>query len=234
MYRSVLTNAGFIGWANEHVVVLIAHNELGHEPERIEGATGDAERCPLYPGMTCRDHLNAAVDIDAARDEDLVQVPFIELCPNTWLVRPDGRVDRVEEKDQFVPKAIRKQVEAVQEELGKALDKKTGDAVRERMEAGDAALDEGSWKDALSAWAEALARAKEPPPSLRRLVEARLAALDEEAALEAEDLLDSATPTPEQRAQAAALLAALDVQVLGRRVGTHAALEAWLKAHPER
>ena len=46
-----------------------------------------------------------------ARDEDLVRVPFIELCPNTWLVTPLGEAIRVEEKDQFVPKSIRERVD---------------------------------------------------------------------------------------------------------------------------
>ena len=50
MYRSVLTQAGFVRWANEHLVVLVAHNELGHDPVVNENATGDeAHRCPLYP-----------------------------------------------------------------------------------------------------------------------------------------------------------------------------------------
>ena len=213
-------------------MVLIAHNELGHDTEEVENATGDdARRCPLYPGMTCRDHLNVAVDIDTARDEDLVLIPFIELCPNTWLVRPDREVIRIEEKDQFVPKAIRTQVAAIQKELGPPLTEARYVELRDLLLRGDAALDEESWRLALQSWAGVLAVEKEPHAALRALLESRLTLLDEDVALIAEDLTDLDAPTPAQVAQARTLQKAIDVPVLGRRVPTWDALELWLDAY---
>ncbi len=122
----MLTSKAFIKWADQNVVVLLSHNELGHEEIEDPNQTGkDNTRCPLYPGLSCRDHLNIAVETDNSRDETLPVVPFVELCPNSWLIAPDGKVHRIEEKDQFASKSIQKHTAALQKELGEALPFKT-------------------------------------------------------------------------------------------------------------
>lgn len=232
MYRSVLTSRSFVTWANEHLVVLVAHNELGHDAVEVENATGDEdERCPLYPGLTCRQHLNAAVDIDNARDEDLVPVPFIELCPNTWLVRPDREVVRVEEKVQFQPKAIRKQVDAVQKALGAPLGTARYVEMRDLLLRGDAALDEEAWRRALEDWAAVAKLVPRPHPSLKALLETRLTLLDEAVELEIDDLVEQTEPDADALKAGRALHEALDVQVLGRAVSSRARLGLWLDTY---
>src|SRR5688572_12330485 len=115
MYRSVLDNKDFIRWSHEAVVLLVAHNELGHEEKKEADSYGNpVKRCTLYPGLTCFEHLDAAVDIDNARGDGLIKVPFLELCPNTWLVLPTGEVKQVTEEDQFAAGKIRAQVETLQ------------------------------------------------------------------------------------------------------------------------
>ena len=70
----MLTNKKFVKWARDHVIVLVSHNERGHEPIEEKGYDGKVVRaCPLYPGMTCREHCDVAVDTDAPRDPDLVK-----------------------------------------------------------------------------------------------------------------------------------------------------------------
>jgi hypothetical protein len=232
MYRSVLTQAGFVRWANEHLVVLVAHNELGHDPVVNENATGDeAKRCPLYPGMTCREHLNAAVDIDTARDEELVAVPFVELCPNTWLVHPDRQVVRVEEQDQFAPKTVRKQVEAAQEKLGPALSTARYVEIRDLLLRGDEALDEEAWRRALEDWGAVAKIEARPHASLKALIEARLTLLDEAVELSIDDLVEQENPTDEALAAGRALHTALAVPVLGRTVPSRERLGLWLDAY---
>lgn len=232
MYRSVLTNAAFIRWANENVVTLVAHNELGHDVEMVENATGgEDERCSLYPGMTCREHLNAAVDIDTARDEDLVPVPFVELCPNTWLVRPDRKVDRVAEKAQFQPKAVRKQAEALQKELGGALTAARYVEIRDLLQRGDAALDEEAWRRALDDWAAVWKIEQAPHASLKALLEGRMTLLDEAVELEIDDLVEQTRPDAAALAKGRALHQALEVQVLGRYVPSRERLGLWLDAY---
>ena len=234
MYRSVLTNKPFVRWANEHLVVLVAHNEYGHDPEVVENATGGEEEvCPLYPGMTCREHLNAAVDVDTARDENLVLVPFLELCPNTWLVQPDREVVRVEEKDQFQPKVIRKQVEGIQEKLGAALARARYVEIRDLLLRGDKAHDEEAWRKALDDWAAVAKIEPRPHASLKALLDRRLTWLDEAVELEIDDLVELEQPDAQALVRGKALYAALDVQVLGRHVPSRKRLGLWLDAYAD-
>ncbi len=151
----MLTNKSFIKWANENIIVLIAHNELGHEGIVDKNVTGeDNRRCPLYPGMTCREHLDVAVETDTSRDDELPVIPFVELCPNSWLVHPDGTVVPIEEKAQFTTKGISDQAQALQKKLGDAQGAKRFAELLPHATAARDALDEETWRPAL----EALAR----------------------------------------------------------------------------
>ncbi len=173
--------------------------------------------------------MRAAVDIDNAREEDLIQVPFEELCPNTWLVLPTGEVERVQEQDQFVPDTIHKQVADVQGRLGKPLPPDAFAPVKERLTRAATAIDEEHWHDALEALASIRKVAPEPHAALKALVDAKMADIDEWVAFEAEDVLEGGAATTEQRTLVQRLLAAVDVEVYGRRVPVHARLAAWLE-----
>lgn len=234
MHRSVLANSDFVRWTHEAVALLVAHNELGHEQQDATDSYGKpVRRCTLYPGLSCRDHLDAAVDVDVARAEDLVKVPFVELCPNSWLVAPTGEVTQLTEDEQFSPTKLRERAEKVQKGLGKALPREAFPRMKDLIEKADAAAEEERWKDALSRLAELLAPVKEPHASLVALVKARLEDLDGDVAYDFEDLRDDAKcPPAEKRKQLDALRVALDVKVLGARVPTHDALVEWLAANP--
>ena len=211
----------------------MAHNELLHEAVEVEGEDGEkTTACPLYPGLRCRDHLNAAVDVDNARAEGLVRVPFVELCPNTWLVLPTDEVVPVAEKDQFVPAAIQKQAKAVQARLGKSLPASTWAQVRPVLERAEAAVEEETWKTVLETLAGLEKLVPEPHPAFVRLLAPRLETVGEMVGFDAEDLLAEATPTAEQRAAAQALLAEVDVAVYGKHLPVRDALHAWLRQHP--
>ena len=187
--------------------------------------------CTLYPGIECRDHTRAAVDIGNPRDDELVQVPFVELCPNTWLVLPTGEVERVAEKDQFRPKAIQKQAEALQKKLGEPLSEAVVAKVRPLLEAATKAAENMAWRETL----EALAKLEEPVPdphqALADIVADLLGEVHEMVDFEAEDILALEQPTAEQRAEAEKLLEQVDVEVYGRYVPVRDALKAWLAEH---
>ena len=126
----------FIEFAKEKLVVLIAHNELGHDSVEEKDYDGKKRRaCPLYPGMTCREHLDASVDIDVARGEGLVKIPFIELCPNSWLVPPVGKPEQIPEEDQFTVKKVQARIETMQEASGPSLTR-----AQYRYDSGDVAM----------------------------------------------------------------------------------------------
>lgn len=230
MYRSVLENKDFVRWSQEGVVLLVAHNELGHEEKQETDSYGNAvKRCTLYPGLACADHLNAAVDIDNARADGLVKVPFVELCPNTWLVSPTGEVSRVSEEEQFVPGKIRERVEALQKSLGAAVPRKDFAALADDAAKADTAIEESRYRDALlrlSALGKAL---KTPHAALETFIGARLASIDKYVTYDFEDVRDKPTlAAAEKRAQIQVLLQVVDVEVLGARLACHAAMKAWL------
>lgn len=230
MHRSVILNKDFIAWSHDALVCFIAHNELGHPEEEATDSYGNkVKRCTRYPGLECRDHIDAAVDIDTARGEGLVKVPFLELCPNTWLVAPGGEVTQVPETSQFTTGKVKDQVEALQKELGPAVSAKAWPALKEHAEKAQAALDDDQWKDALTHLAAMGASVKSPHASLRTWIEAGLTDVQEDATCTFEDLRDDKRlPEAEKRAKVEALLASLDVAVLGARVPLHATITTWL------
>ena len=233
MHRSVLADKGFIRFSDEALVLLMAHNELGHAEARETDVEGnEVRRCSLYPGLACRDHLDAAVDIDTARADDLVKVPFLELCPNTWLVAPTGVVTQVTEEEQFDPAKVRERVEALQKELGKALPLKALPELVSLLEKAEANLDEKKWREGLGGLAALAAMAKEPHASLKALITGHFDEAEEDVRFDFEDLRDDKKlAAPAKRERIAALLASIDVKVLGAHLPVRAAMETWLAAH---
>lgn len=212
------------------MVVLVAHNELLHDAIETRGADGGIVRaCPLYPGLACRDHLNAAVDIDNARSEDLVRVPFVELCPNTWLVLPNDEVVSVTEKDQFTPAAIQKQVRGIQKTLGTALPQAVFEKVGPLLEKAEKASDEEDWRAVLTTLAGLEKVVPTPHASFDRLLAAPLETVEEMVRFDAEDLLASDAPTAEEKAAAVALLEQVDVAVYGTYLPIRDALRGWVE-----
>jgi len=229
MYRSVLDNKDFIAWSHEGVILLVAHNELGHEEKKETDSYGkEVRRCTLYPGLCCRDHLDAAVDVDNARGDDLVKVPFLELCPNTWLVAPTGEATQVVEEEQFVAGKIRERAEALQKTLGAAVPIKAYAGLKDLAAQADLAIEEDRYTDALTHLAALGKSVKVPHAALKALIEARLTSIDEDVAYEFEDARDDAKlAAADKRAKIEKLLAAIDIEVLGARLPSHAAMKAW-------
>lgn len=211
----------------------MAHNELGHEPVEAEDYDGKTVRnCPLYPGMTCREHCDVAVDADAARDPELIKVPFIELHPNSWLVPPIGEVEQISEDDQFVAKKVQAAIAALQKKLGPALDVDTYGKIRALLVQAETAGDDDEWRRALQALAGIEKLAPKPSASLRTLITARLESVLESVQFAYEDAIQVGarddTPMKERIATVEGLVAAVDVAIYGQRPPLLATMRAWL------
>lgn len=231
----MLTNKGFIKWANENVVVLISHNELGHDEEVDEKVTGKGAReCPLYPGMRCRDHLDIAVETDNSRDDELPVIPFIELCPNSWLIHPDGTPEPIEEKAQFTTKGIRDAAAAAQKKIGKTVAPKGYPALKAHAVAAQKALDDESWKAGLEALAKLQGAVKAPGKGLMAWIKARVELVDEEVEFTFEDARDDTDLTDaKKRAALKPLFDSVNVKVGKAYVPVRDKLAKWLADHPE-
>ena len=201
------------------VVLLVAHNERGHEEKAETDSYGKpVKRCSLYPGLACGDHVDAAVDIDTAREDGLIKVPFIELCPNTWLVAPTGEVTQVTEEEQFVAGKVRERVEALQKTLGASVAGKAYATLEDSAVKADEAIEASRYREALAHLATLGKAVKEPHASLKTFVGDRLASIDKYVTYDFEEARDNAKlPAAEKRTQITQLLEIVDVEVLGAR-----------------
>ncbi|MDF1701757.1 MAG: hypothetical protein P1V36_11430 [Planctomycetota bacterium] len=210
----------------------MAHNELGHDAVKVKDYDGKVvTECPLYPGTTCRDHVDAAVDVDSTRDENLVAVPFIELCPNSWLVPPTGAPVRIAESDQFSPAKIKAQVKALRKDWGPVLPVATFGQIVNALGQAEAATDEDAWGKALQALAGVARFAPKPHAALKALVAARMAQIDEPVGWALEEIDEGSEPLVERRKAMQALRKQVDVAVYEKRLPALKAIDAWLGEH---
>ena len=72
MHRSVLEDPEFVTWANENVVVVVAHAHGSHGMVDVaKPAKGDPKKqCSLYPGITCEQHDQVLKDARLADPKD--------------------------------------------------------------------------------------------------------------------------------------------------------------------
>jgi hypothetical protein len=225
----VLTNKGFIDWATEHVVVLVGHNDMGHEPVEEEGEDGTPrEVCPLYPGLTCRQHRDLVVDLNNSRFEELPRVEFVSLQPNSWLVSPRLEVRRIVEEDQFTAGKIEAAAEALQKELGAPLPLARHRKMKAHLEAAESAGAKRDWKAAVAALAAFAKDAADVPEPLALLLPDAVAMLNvkvEEAFLVLRDgAEDAATRTKAVKALRAAASGRIGTETLP----VLADVDAWL------
>ncbi|MGE0193101.1 MAG: hypothetical protein AB7T63_13790 [Planctomycetota bacterium] len=250
----MLDDKGFQAWAGEHVVVLVAHNELGHDEVEVteEGPDGVpvvVRRCPLYPGLSCRDHLDIEVSVTNSREAHLPRVPFVELCPNSWWILPyRGLADvsgesegehavGIDEDAQFTPKGIRASHADVQARLGTPLSAAVAATMLAPARAFEDHLDEERYGEALAALADVEARARKGlagakgaslPASLVAWLQEKRDDLDGDVETKLEDLASDGDVEGVK-----ALRRALEPLVLGVPLPSRAAVDAWLADPPK-
>ena len=213
--------------------MLIVHNERGHDSIEAKGYDGEPVfNCTLYPGLTCQQHCDAAVDVDGPRDEFLVKVPFITLCPNSWLVPPVGEPVQIEEEHQFVVAKVKNAVTGMQKTLGETVSKQTYEQVKNAVSAFDSALEDDEFSKALQALANVEGLVKKPHAALRTLVTNRLAELDDPVRWAFEDFAEPGskdeTPLATRVAGVRSLVKTVDVSIYGASIPSLQAMKAWL------
>ncbi len=171
------------------------------------------------------------MDLESTRDEALVPVPFIKLCPNSWLVPPTGSPIRITEEDQFSPAKIRKQVEALRKTLGASVSSAHVDQVKNALGQAEAASEDDAWGKSLQALAGLAKFVPKPHPALQALVGKRLAQIDEAVAWALEEFDEGEEALDVRRKGVQALLKRVDVAVYSKRLPVVETLNAWLKKH---
>jgi hypothetical protein len=232
----VLEDDDFIAWANENVVIVLGH----------DGATGDKEQhkpvevtdsktkekkevCPLYDGLTCEEHKAIRKEVaDPKGGVGKIDVP--SGFPNTFMVGPDGVVERIDPKDQQVAKNIQEALVAFQKKYeGKPLPWKKYDAHRKSISDGDRAVEEGKWKAALAAYAKVDADAKKLPQGLLDRLKAKVDALNEKVAAKFAEIRDGEDDPAAKVKALKALRGEVGAKLSTGPLAVTADLDAWIK-----
>jgi hypothetical protein len=232
----VLEDDDFIAWANENVVVVLGH----------DGATGDKEQhkpvevtdpktkekkevCPLYDGLTCEEHKAIRREVaDPKGGVGKIDVP--SGFPNTWMVGPDGVVERIEGEDQVLAKNVQERLVAFQKKYdGKPLPWKKYDAHRKSIADGDKALEEGKWKAALAAYGKVDADAKKLPKGLLERLQAKVAGANEKVAARFAEIRDGDDDPAAKVKAVKALRAEVGAKFSTGPLAVVAELDAWIK-----
>lgn len=157
----------------DRVVVLIAHKGGGHQPEtKVDPKTKEETKvCPLYPGLTCAQHL--AVYEAHAGSWDYKDEPFGVIC------RPNGTT-ALEGVACSSVKAMMEKLDEAQTGLGEGVFRSDLTKLEKKLEKGDEKLADGKLKAARGVYEKEL-KAKGIKSFMTKIVEERLAKLDAKA-----------------------------------------------------
>lgn len=226
----MLDNEDFVKFANENIICVVGHNDTGH-PAEIEDEKGNkTPGCPLYPGLSCKDHQ--AVNQQVMNPPE--GCPKIELpngVPNSWLVAPDGTVERIESADQQSAGKVQELAEALQKKAGKAIGWKDYSKINDAFEDGAKAVESGDFKAALTAYAQVDKKAAKMPASVGERLGKQVEALNAKIAGAFEALKGAQDPVQRDK-DVKALKSKILTKLGGKALPVVADIDAWLKANP--
>jgi hypothetical protein len=171
-FVQLLKNPETAGLLEDRAIVLVGHRPNDHEPlEQLDPKTKEKKLvCPLFPQLTCDVH-------DAIYNDRAGYFDYNEL-PAAFFLRPSGDT-AVKNVERVAPKQLGQKLEGVQKELGEGVWRSEIDRLEKKLVKGDQKVEKGHLKGALKAFEDELEGAKKD--YLKKMVEARLAALDEAA-----------------------------------------------------
>jgi len=194
----VLANEEWVTWANENVVLVVGHDgatgeNKEHESTKVTDPKTKEEKevCPLYTGLTCEEHKKIRAEVSSPKDGfGKIDVPGG--FPNSWMIGPDGVVEKIENKDAAIPKNLEDALIAFQKKYdAKPIPTKSFEKLKKSLADGDAAAEAGKWKDALAAYlkvdSDGLAKKQ---AHLVEKVKAKVAAVNEKAAAKLAEIKD--------------------------------------------
>ena len=202
-------NAEFVTWANENVVMLVAHPKGSHKTLDVaKPAKGEPNKtCSMYPGISCEEHEKVFAEAtgrggdskdDKAKpkpkpkkDEDAkAPAPKLDVkgFPTTYVINPDGTFEVM--KGDREPASCRSGLEEYQKKLEEhplTLAKWTD--IRKDLADGEKALKASTWKLAYAAFQKIdAACAGTPPKALLETLKARFDTIDAKIAARAGEI----------------------------------------------
>lgn len=233
----MLENKDFITWSSESCVVVCGHdgvtgaNNKAHEPvEETDAKTKEKKSvCPLYPGLTCDEHKAIRQDVEAGKDG----LPKIEVpggFPNSWMVGPDGKVEKIDQKVAMAAGALQDALIAFQKTYeAKPLPFKKWEGYKKQLVDAGKALGDGKLKLALAAVAKVDGDAKKLTPGLVDLVKAKASAINEKAVAQLTEVKDGTLDVAAKVKAVRALRAEVGQKLSTGNLAVLADIDAWLK-----
>ena len=231
----MLDNEDFIKWANENVVVVVGHRggaggKEQHKPaEEKDAKTGDTKSvCPLYPGLTCAEHEKIRDDAGTGGKDGLAKIDVPSGHPNSWMVGPDGTVEKVEK--QSPSKEVMEALIAYQKTYAEkpVLAKKYAEYLKAFAD-GDKALEEGKFKAALAALLKVDKDAKKLTAGLVEKVKAKEEALNGKVAERFASLKDGDGDAAAKLKAVKALRSEVAAKLSTGALAVTAEIDAWVK-----
>jgi hypothetical protein len=232
----VLDNDDFIAWSNENIVAVVGHNgatggKEDHKPVTEKDAKTKEERevCPVYPGLTCKEHQDLRAAFSNPPD-GWGKIGQSDGVPNHWMVGPDGLCEKVENKDAALPKSLIEVLTAFQKKYeGKPVPLKKWDAYNKSFTDAEKALADGKWKAALAAYGKVDADGKKLSKGLVEKVAAKVAELNEKVVAKFTEVKDGADDTATKLKALKALRSEVGQKLSTGFLPVVADLDAWIK-----
>jgi hypothetical protein len=253
-----MENEDFVKWANENIVVVIAHQDKGHKPESgdakdaknedppKDGEPKDGEKdgeaapegssegdagdgpCPLYPGLTCSQHQKSGQDLTHP-PEGLPKIEAPEGVPASWFIGPNGDVRPVTGANQQSAGKIQEIAEVWQKELGDHVPWKKWEKYQDAFHDGDAAIEKGDWKAALKAYGTVDAAVKKLPEGLGTQLGEKVKLLAEKSSAAWAAVRDGDGDAAAKQKAAKDLLSKVSQRLSTGPLPVKAEIETWLK-----
>lgn len=232
-------NEDFITWANENCVVAIGHSgatpgNQDHKPVKVTDPKTkvESEVCPLYAGLTCAEHQEVRQGTENP-PEGWAKMPESKGVPNNAAFRPDGTVEKLDNRVALVAKSLIDELTARQpnKKDDKPIAFKRWDAYNRSFDESDKAVTDGKWKVALAALAKVDADAKKLSKGLTDKLTTKATALNDALAAKFGEIRDGAADDAAKLKDLKALRADLTAKLTSATLPVVAELDGWLKEH---
>jgi hypothetical protein len=236
----VFENDDFIAWANENCVVAVGHSGAtpgneDHKPVTVtDPKTKESkEICPKYAGLTCAEHQAVRSSAEQSPPEGWDKMPESKGVPNNAVFTPDGKVQKLDNKDALVAKTLIDTLTAHQpsKKDDKPIAFKKWDAYNKAFDEGDKATADGKWKAAITAYAKVDADAKKLSKGITDKLAAKAKDLNDKVAAKFGEIKDGSGDDAAKLKDVKALRAEVGAKLSTGGLAVLADIDAFIKEH---
>ena len=231
----MLENEEFAAWTIENCVAVVGHNGAvhgeDHKPVDVTDPKTKEKKsvCPSYLGLTCPEHQAIQSEIASPKD-GVGKIDMPNGVPATFMVGPDGTVEKMDQAKSMVAKSAIDELTAFQKKYdAKPIGGKRYEVYKKALADSDAAVAATKWKDALAALVKVDADGKKLSKGLVEKVKAKADALNELLKARFEELKSGESAAAAKSKAVKQLRADVSAKLLSGVLPVVADLDAWIK-----